>query len=70
MKLNINFQFGLKLITRLDELTNSLDINIRLDEIHDKEKIIMYNYIADIISQRAKKIKRLADELKEKGVKK
>jgi len=61
--------WAIKLITRLDELVNSLDINIRLDEIHDKEKIMMYRYIADIILQRAEKIKSLADKLKENEAK-
>jgi len=61
--------WAIKLITRLDELANSLDINIRLDEIQDKEKIMMYRYIADIISQRAEKIKNLAYKLKENEAK-
>jgi len=58
MKLNRKFQFGLfKLITRLDELYDSLDISIRQHDIYDKEEIIMYKHIADIILQRAEKIK-------------
>jgi len=28
--------WAIKLITRLDELANSLEMNIRLNEIHDK----------------------------------
>jgi len=57
--------WAIKLITRLDELSDSLDITIRQHDIYDKEKIIMYRYIADIILQRAERIKGLADKLKE-----
>lgn len=56
---------AIKLITRLDELSDSLDISIRQHNIYDKEEIIMYKHIADIISQRTEKIKNLADKLKE-----
>jgi len=70
MKLNRKFQFGLlKLITRLDELSDSLDISIKQHDIYDKEEIIMYKYIADIILQRAEKIKNLADKMKENKTK-
>ena len=53
----------IKLITRLDELSDSLDISIRQHDIYDKEEIIMYKHIADIILQRAEKIKDLVDKL-------
>jgi len=70
MKLSRKFQFGLlKLITRLDELSDSLDISIKQHDIYDKEEIIMYKYIADIILQRAEKIKSLADRSKENETK-
>ena len=70
MKLSRKFQFGLlKLITRLDELSDSLDISIKQHDIYDKEEIIMYKHIADIILQRAEKIKNLADKMKENKTK-
>jgi len=55
--------WAIKLITRLDELSDSLDISIRQHDIYDKEEIIMYKHIADIILQRAEKIKDLVDKL-------
>jgi len=61
--------WAVKLITRLDELVDSLDISIKRNDSYDKEEIIMYKYIADIILQRAEKIKNLADKLKENEAK-
>jgi len=57
--------WAIKLITRIDDVVNTLDISIRQHDIYDKEEIIMYKHIADIILQRAEKIKNLADKLKE-----
>ena len=61
--------WAIKLITRLDELSDSLDISIKQHDIYDKEEIIMYKHIADIILQRAEKIKNLADKMKENKTK-
>jgi len=43
----------------LDELVDSLDISIKQNDSYDKEEIMMYKYIADMISQRAEKLKTL-----------
>ena len=47
--------WAIKLITRLDDVVNTLDVSIRQHNIYDKEEIIMYKHIADIILQRAEK---------------
>ena len=61
--------WAVKLITRLDELVDSLDMSIKQNDSYGKEEIMMYKYIANMILQRAEKIKSLAGKLKENEAK-
>jgi len=57
--------WAIKIIGSIQDFGNELETGIEAGNTYKKETIIMYKRIADMISQRAEKIKNLADKLKE-----